>query len=611
MELNDCRNERKHNVNKLSVLSSDNRGICNSALKVLFLSSDTGGGHRASAESLARQFELLYPGTTYELLDVMEKDAVHPYNKLVSSYKHLSAHPSQWKFIYNISNSRAFELFFDVHNNLTCEKAIRKSIMASDPDVVISVHPMMTNVPVASCAKINKKTGRHLPIFTVVTDLGSAHCLWFASGVDKMFIATDQIRALAKVRGKINDEKIVKIGLPIRHQFSVQSDLLGDRMSDNGIEYQKKIRKSLDLPFVDRKTILLIGGGEGVGLISNIVDSLYVEHVNKGIDAIILVVCGRNEKLKNDLAKRDWNEILKKNQILKCYRSCHFSGFSFSNCVDGPYGIPGISSIRSSTTKHNGQSGCIDGYVTQNLRRILSTSTLSNENNIPKSKSFSSLLDYLKSEKIIKTDSNGSSSLQGLKDKFIKESKESFHSQFPVNRKYVPMKNKTSLIVDQHCRIPDDKKSLQNSGNVSVISLGFVTNMADYMVAADVLVSKAGPGTIAEAASLSLPVLLTSFLPGQEEGNVNFVVYGGFGSFISDSDPDGVAEEVAYWLTDHSKLEELSKAAKAHGAPNAARDIVRHIGDLTLKWKQLNNDRDRLEKEAEFLRNGELLINNI
>jgi 1,2-diacylglycerol 3-beta-galactosyltransferase len=44
--------------------------------------------------------------------------------------------------------------------------------------------------------------------------------------------------------------------------------------------------------------------------------------------------------------------------------------------------------------------------------------------------------------------------------------------------------------------------------------LGFVNNMADYMVAADILVSKAGPGTIAEAACVGLPVLLTSFLPG-------------------------------------------------------------------------------------------------
>jgi hypothetical protein len=141
-------------------------------------------------------------------------------------------------------------------------------------------------------------------------------------------------------------------------------------------------------------------------------------------------------------------------------------------------------------------------------------------------------------------------------------------------------------------------------GNVSVVALGFVTNIAEYMVAADVLVSKAGPGTIAEATSLSLPIMLTSFLPGQEEGNVDFVVEGGFGSFISDSDPLGIAETIAGWLLDDEKLANMSKAAKAKGAPYAARDIVRIIGDVSLKWKQINDSRDRLDRQAAALMNG-------
>ena len=81
---------------------------------------------------------------------------------------------------------------------------------------------------------------------------------------------------------------------------------------------------------------------------------------------------------------------------------------------------------------------------------------------------------------------------------------------------------------------------------VKVMGLGFITNMAKFMVATDVLVSKAGPGTIAEAASLSLPVMLTIFLPGQEEGNVNYVVEGKFCTFVSDSD----SNVVAGWLMD-------------------------------------------------------------
>lgn len=58
-------------------------------------------------------------------------------------------------------------------------------------------------------------------------------------------------------------------------------------------------------------------------------------------------------------------------------------------------------------------------------------------------------------------------------------------------------------------------------GNVDVVPLGFVRNMAEYMVAADILVTKAGPGTIAEAAAVGLPIMVTSHLPGQEAGNVD------------------------------------------------------------------------------------------
>lgn len=145
------------------------------ALKILFLSSDTGGGHRASATSLAQQFQNLFPGSSYALCDIVQLDGPPPYNMLVKSYKHLSAHPQQWKLVYNVSNTRAYEMLADVHMKSTMERTVRKRIQSYDPDVVVSVHPLMTNVPVLACKNITKETGRNLPIFTVCTDLGSAH----------------------------------------------------------------------------------------------------------------------------------------------------------------------------------------------------------------------------------------------------------------------------------------------------------------------------------------------------------------------------------------------------------------------------------------------------
>jgi len=92
---------------------------------------------------------------------------------------------------------------------------------------------------------------------------------------------------------------------------------------------------------------------------------------------------------------------------------------------------------------------------------------------------------------------------------------------------------------------------------------------------------------------LSLPVMLTSYLPGQEEGNVDYVVEGGFGAFCEDTDPQAVAAEIALWLNNEAKLMTMSTAAKAKGAPHAARDIVKMIGDSTLKWREHNENATR------------------
>lgn len=518
------------------------------ALKVLFLSSDTGGGHRASAESLAAQFQILFPGTTYDLLDVVEADGVPPYNSLVKYYKHLSSHPTQWKLVYSVSNSRAFEMLADAHLKLMCERAVRRRIQSYNPDVVVSVHPLMTNVPVLSCSKISNETGRHLPMFTVVTDLGSAHCLWFANGVEKMFVGSEQVKELAKSRGKVPEEKLIMSGLPIRHDFAVHAEQMGDRMSPEGKAYQRKVREELGLPFTDRRTILVMGGGEGNGAITNIVDAMYVELVSQGIDALVLVVCGRNEPLVKELQNRDWLDVFSRRNAAK-ERSGQLSSIMSLNDVCGGGAVESA-------------SGCIEaGTVTGSIRRMLSQGslgglTLGNAMSTPFP--------------------TGVQAQESVQDE--KKGEESEPEIVKVDD--------ISSIVDD----PTVALEGKTPGHVEVVGLGFVTEMALYMVATDVLVSKAGPGTISEAAALSLPVLLTSFLPGQEEGNVDFVIDAGFGAYCSDTDPIGIAEELCMWLQDDKKLEILSKAATAKGAPYAARDIVRVIGESTIKWLDLNDE---------------------
>ena len=58
--------------------------------------------------------------------------------------------------------------------------------------------------------------------------------------------------------------------------------------------------------------------------------------------------------------------------------------------------------------------------------------------------------------------------------------------------------------------------------------------MNEHMNNATMIVTKAGPGSIAEAAVCGLPAIMYSFLPGQEEGNLKFVEDGGWGVYVSE-----------------------------------------------------------------------------
>jgi 1,2-diacylglycerol 3-beta-galactosyltransferase len=70
---------------------------------------------------------------------------------------------------------------------------------------------------------------------------------------------------------------------------------------------------------------------------------------------------------------------------------------------------------------------------------------------------------------------------------------------------------------------------------VPVKIFGFVHNMPEMMRASDVIVTKAGPGTISEALACHLPIILSGYVPGQEEGNVDYVLQNDVGVLAYDA----------------------------------------------------------------------------
>jgi 1,2-diacylglycerol 3-beta-galactosyltransferase len=105
---------------------------------------------------------------------------------------------------------------------------------------------------------------------------------------------------------------------------------------------------------------------------------------------------------------------------------------------------------------------------------------------------------------------------------------------------------------------------------------GFVRNMPQWMAAADVLVTKAGPGTITEGLLSGLPLVLIGKVPGQEDGNVDFVVRGGAGAWAPE--PERAAAVLRDWLSPgNPALATMSQRARQLAYPHAARDIAADI----------------------------------
>ncbi|MGE5602141.1 MAG: MGDG synthase family glycosyltransferase [Nitrososphaerales archaeon] len=115
---------------------------------------------------------------------------------------------------------------------------------------------------------------------------------------------------------------------------------------------------------------------------------------------------------------------------------------------------------------------------------------------------------------------------------------------------------------------------------VPVHVLGFVDNMAEWMAACDLLLTKAGPGMLAEAACLGVPVVITDFVPGQEIGNVSWVVKNGAG--IYEHETEGIAALVSELLRPgNPTLEMMGAQAKAMARPDASAEIVGEALRLT------------------------------
>jgi 1,2-diacylglycerol 3-beta-galactosyltransferase len=288
---------------------------------IQILMSDTGGGHRASANALRDAFDLLYPGQIQcDIVDIYtEYGPFWPFNDYVNMYKLMAKYPWTWDIFYQFGATPFGMALNEFMLDTFCLEPFTKCISRPQKatgqraDMIISVHPLTQDIPLKIVGKLDGtgtsrtwQTRSKTPFVTVVTDLGSAHPTWFNPGVDKCFVPSDALRKAAQQRGLNSESQIVQYGLPIRKGFWNEFNNNGDNCGATLSPLQKKnLRIKLGIN-PDIPTVLVVGGGDGMGGLINISKELGQQLGSTTSKYQVVVVCGNNVDAQQELLRHTW-----------------------------------------------------------------------------------------------------------------------------------------------------------------------------------------------------------------------------------------------------------------------------------------------------------------
>lgn len=108
----------------------------------------------------------------------------------------------------------------------------------------------------------------------------------------------------------------------------------------------------------------------------------------------------------------------------------------------------------------------------------------------------------------------------------------------------------------------------------------WVDNMPQLMLAADFIVSKAGGLIVSEALASGTPLILSEALPGQEVGNMHYVVNNKAGAWAP-GPLEVMTTAISFLKDDSAELKEFRENARKLGKPEAAFEIGRSLWGLT------------------------------
>ncbi|MCA9398946.1 MAG: hypothetical protein KC618_04290 [Candidatus Omnitrophica bacterium] len=237
-------------------------------------------GHRQATVAVQQALKKMHPsieapmvngfGHTYPIL---EKVVNHAYMSVIKST------PFVWDYMYDnpklVKNSQSIKQFLHKSSHEKMERLFERH----NPDTVVCTQAFPCGM--VADYKMSKKLDT--TIIGVLTDF-APHSFWINEGVDYYVVPSLEAKERFIKKG-VPADAIKVYGIPIRTKFSVQ-------LNRNPIA--EKMGLDPDLP-----TILIMGGGQGLGPIKKIVKSLMKVKLNFQM----VVLAGVNKKVVTNLQK--------------------------------------------------------------------------------------------------------------------------------------------------------------------------------------------------------------------------------------------------------------------------------------------------------------------
>jgi len=250
---------------------------------IVFYFSDTGGGHRSAAEAIIEAINIAYKNkVTIEMVDFFKDYAPRPFNRVGEMYPYMVKAPNLWGASFHATDGRAQARFITTTAWPIARHAAKSLIRGHPADLIITVHPFANSFALRALGK------NRPPFITVVTDMVTTHALWFDNRADLICVPTETAYQRA-IKYRMPKEKVRVVGLPVADKYCKP---LGRKST---------LRKKLGWP-LDKPIVLMVGGGDGMGPLAKTAREIDAS----GLDVCLVIVCGRNQKLKANLEAENW-----------------------------------------------------------------------------------------------------------------------------------------------------------------------------------------------------------------------------------------------------------------------------------------------------------------